>query len=68
MLAGGVVDGQIQDQLDVALLAEVGQFFQIRFLTETPIDFIVIRRIIFMVGGRGEDGGEPDALDAQTVL
>ena len=67
MLVGGVVDGQIQNDLDIALVAKGNELLQILLGAEPPVDGVVVLGIVLMVGGGGEDGGEPDALDSQAL-
>ena len=64
---GGVVDDHIEDQLHAPLMAEGDELVQIRLGAEVRVDLVVVRHVIFMIGRGLEDGGEPDALDAQGL-
>ena len=61
-----VVDRQIQDQLDVALMALLAQLAQIVLRAEVAVDLIVVHRVVFVIARGLEDRREPDALDAET--
>ena len=67
MLGRGVVNGQIQNQLYIPAVTQLGQFLQILLCAEAPVNGVVVLGIVLMVGGGGEDGGEPDALDSQAL-
>lgn len=42
MLIGRMVDGYIQNEFDVPLVAKINQLLEIRLLTETPVDLVVV--------------------------
>ena len=67
MLIGSVVDGQVQNDLHVALVAEIDQFNQILFLAKAPVKLVIILGVVLVIGGRGEDGREPQPLHAQAL-
>ena len=48
-------------------MAEGDELVQIRLGAEVRVDLVVVRHVIFMIGRGLEDGGEPDALDAQGL-
>ena len=61
-----VVQGKIQDQLHVPLMAQGDQFLQVLFCAEGGINLIVIRHVIFMIGRGTENRRQPDTLYPQA--
>ena len=61
-----MVDGQIQDQLYVAALAEIRQLFQILHGAEIGVHGVIIRHIVLVIGGGVVDGGQPETLHPQA--
>ena len=62
-----MIQGKIQDQLDIPGMAQGDELLQILQVPEGRVDLIVIRDIIFMVGGRQENRRQPDAFNPQAV-
>ena len=61
-----VVDGQVQDDFHVPLAAEGEDLPQILKGPEVRVYRVVIRHIVFVIGGRAEHRRQPDALDSET--
>ena len=62
----GVIDGQVQDQLDVAFLAKLAKLLQIVRAAEGRVNGIVVRHVVFVIRGRRKDRRQPDAFDPET--
>ena len=67
MVIAGVVQDQIGDDVDVALLALGHQCFEIRHGAVLGIDLVVVPDVVLVVALAGVDGHEPDAVDAQLL-
>ena len=67
MLGTGMVQHQVDDDMDVPLLALRHEVVKILHGTVLGIDGIVIGYIILMVRGAGMNGHQPDALDSQVL-
>ena len=61
----GMVDRQIEDQLDAARVAQRDQLIQILLRAELRIDLVIIGNVIFMIGRRGKNRRQPDPFDAE---
>ncbi|MNY57628.1 hypothetical protein D3C86_1938600 [compost metagenome] len=62
-----MVEHRIQQHADSAFVAGGDQFFQRLYISEMRIDRHIVFRIIFVVGGSGEDRCEVDAGDAKLA-
>ena len=62
----GVVDGQVQNNLHVPLMAERQKRLQVLRGAEGGIHGVVVVDVVFVVGVGGEDGGQPQSLHAQA--
>ena len=67
VLHRGMIDGQIHNQADAALMARLRQCAEIRQRAVLRIDLAVIGDVILVVAGAGHDGHEPQAVIAQTA-
>ena len=66
VLRTGMVDGQIQDELDPAFMAGGDQGFQISHRPECGINGIVVGYVIFVIGGGEEYRRQPDPFHAEA--
>ena len=66
VIHGGVVQGQVQDQLHVPLMAQGDELLQVLQGAEGRVNPVKIRDVILMIGRGEEDGRQPDASDAQA--
>ena len=48
-------------------MAQGNQFFQILLCTESRVNLVVIRHVVFMIGRRKKHRRQPDAFDAEAV-
>ncbi|MNI12751.1 hypothetical protein D3C73_659450 [compost metagenome] len=62
-----MVEHCIQQHADSAFVAGGDQLFQRLYITKMRIDRHIVFRIVFVVGGRGEDRGEVDAGNAELA-
>ena len=61
-----MINDQIEDQLDAALVTFGGELFQIVHGSEVCIYSIIIGCVIFVIRRRSEDGGKPDSVYSET--
>ena len=59
-----MVYDQVEDDLDVSLVALFNKLLQIGVGAEGTVNVIVICRVVFVIGGACEDGGQPNTLYA----
>ena len=64
VLGGSVVENQVDDHMDVPLFALSDEGFKIFHGAVGGVDGIVVFHIVFMIGGAGMDGHQPEAPDA----
>ena len=67
VLRGNVVEHQVDNQLDAALVAAFYQSVKIVKCTKRGVDVVVIFHIIFMIGFRRHDRRQPQAVNAEVV-
>ena len=68
MLVGGVIDDQVDDDADAALLAAVGELDEVAERAVARIDVVVVRDVVAVVAaGRGLERHQPDGGDAQAL-
>lgn len=68
VLVRGVVDDEIDDDADAALLAAMGEFDEVAERAVTGIDAVIVGDIVAVVAaGRGLEGHQPDGGDAEAV-
>ena len=68
MLVGGVVDDEIDEHADAALLGAVGELDEIAERAVARIDAVVVGDVVAVVAcGRGLERHQPDRGDAEAV-
>ena len=68
MLVGGVVDDEIDDDADAALLAAMGEFDEVAERAVARIDAVIVGDVVAVVpAGRGLERHQPDRGDAEPV-
>ena len=68
MRVGGVVDDEVDDDADAALLAAMGEFDEIAERAVARIDAVIIRDVVAVVlAGRRLERHQPDRGDAQPL-
>ncbi len=60
-----MVKNEVDDEPDIARMAGVQQYLKILQRAVGRVDCGVVRYVVFMVGGRGHNRHEPDAVEAQ---
>ena len=64
MLARKVIGHKVEHNAQAAAMGSGHQFLKVGHGAQARLDRKVIRRIVAMVRGRGENGREPEAIDA----
>ncbi|MGY3078449.1 hypothetical protein ACVWZZ_004857 [Bradyrhizobium sp. LM6.10] len=68
MLVRGVVDHEVDDDADAALLAAMGEFDEIAQRAVTGIDAVIVGDVVAVVAARrGLERHQPDRGDAEPV-
>ena len=68
VLVGGVIDDEIDDHADAALLAAMGEFDEVAERAVARIDAVIVRDIVAVVlAGRRLERHQPDRGDAEPV-
>ena len=68
MLVGRVVDDEIDDDADAALLAAMGEFDEVAQRAVAGIDAVIVRNVVAVVlAGRGLKRHQPDRGNAEPV-
>ena len=68
VLIGGVIDHEVDDDADAALLAAVGEFDEVAQRAVARIDAVIVRDVVAVVlAGRGLERHQPDRGDAEAV-
>ena len=67
MLAAGVVQGQVQDDLHIPPVAGFHQLPQVIHRPESRINGVIIHHVILVVGRGFEDRRQPDPLHSQAL-
>ena len=68
MLVGGVVDDEIDDHADAALLAAMGEFDEVAERAIARVDAVIVGDVIAIVlAGRRLERHQPDRGDAEPV-
>ena len=68
MLVGGVVDDEVDDDADAALLAAMGELDEVAERAVARIDAVVVGDVVAVVAaGRGLERHQPDRGDAEPV-
>ena len=67
MPVAGVVDHQVHDHLDAALVRLGQQVLEVGHAAVLRVDAVVIGDVVAVVAGRGVDRHQPDAADAERL-
>ena len=68
MLVGGVIDDEIDDDANAALLAAMGELDEVAERAVARIDAVIVRDVVAIVlAGRGLKRHQPDRGDAEPV-
>ena len=68
MLVGGVIDDEIDDHADAALLAAMSELYEVAQRTVARIDTVIVRDVVAIVlAGRSLKRHQPYRGDAETV-
>src|SRR5215469_15401212 len=68
MLVGGVVDDEVDEDAEAALIAGMGEFDEVAERAVAWVDVVVVGDVVAVVAhGRGLEGHEPDGSDAETL-
>ena len=68
VLVRGVVDDEVDDDADAALLAAMGEFDEVAERAVARIDAVIVRDVVTVVlAGRGLERHQPDRGDAEPV-
>ena len=62
-----MIQRQVQDQLHASLMAQADQVLQVFHGAEDRIDPVIIRHVVFMIGRRLKNGGQPDSLNSEAL-
>ena len=62
----GVVEGQVENDQDIALMAEAEELPQVLHGAEGGIDLVIIGHVIFVIGRGFKDRRQPDAFNTEA--
>jgi hypothetical protein len=65
MLVAGMVDHQVEDDLDAARVRRTHEMFEVGHRAVLRIDAVEVGDVVAVIAGRRVDRHQPDAADAQ---